>query len=232
MGYQQQGVAMTCRSFAEYEKMFDGVALSKKGRILDVAGGASSFVAEARRRGYDMYGADPQYALSEEQIVKQGAEEIEESTRKLASITEQFDWSYYQSLERHKEGRKQSLRIFAENYQDCKDKNIYVFASLPKLPFENETFEQIFCSHFLFLYEQQFDLAFHRMALLELLRICQKGGSIYIYPLMTLNWHVYPGLDELLGSLAAKYRIRCTKKLSALPFIPKSTEYLHIYREK
>jgi hypothetical protein len=46
--YEQVGVAMTCRSFTEYEKMF---VLKKEdldqGSILDIAAGAASFTAAA-----------------------------------------------------------------------------------------------------------------------------------------------------------------------------------------
>ncbi len=47
--YEQIGVAMTCRSYEEYERMFAcDFGGSKLGAILDIAGGASSFTADAR----------------------------------------------------------------------------------------------------------------------------------------------------------------------------------------
>jgi hypothetical protein len=58
--YEQLGVAMTCRSFAEYERMFDLVKSDlQKGSILDIASGASSFTAMARRHGYEAFAVDP-----------------------------------------------------------------------------------------------------------------------------------------------------------------------------
>ncbi|MGU3470569.1 hypothetical protein ACLBWT_05325 [Paenibacillus sp. D51F] len=58
--YGQQGVAVTCRSLEEYMAMF---GLSEEdlavGEIADVAGGASSFAADAAAPGYRAAAFDP-----------------------------------------------------------------------------------------------------------------------------------------------------------------------------
>ena len=80
--YEQIGVAMTCRSYEEYKKMFSlEDALLEKSKILDVAAGASSFVAKANIRGYDA--VDPLYSLTPEEMVTHGQKEMRKATQKL-----------------------------------------------------------------------------------------------------------------------------------------------------
>ncbi|WP_342748205.1 hypothetical protein [Desmospora activa] len=85
--YEQIGVAMTCRSFDEYQTMFalDHGVMSQ-GEILDVAAGASSFVAEANGRGYAAFAVDPLYKLSSEEIKERGGDEIVSTTEKIDQI--------------------------------------------------------------------------------------------------------------------------------------------------
>jgi len=224
--YAQTGVAMTCRSFAEYERMF---ALEQEdlnaGPILDAAAGASSFVAEACLRGFDAYAADPLYAMDADAVVRHGEQEIEVSTSKLAAIEEVFDWSYYGSVERHRSLREASLHAFAGHRKDSEGALKYISAKLPELPFADNTFSLVLCSHFLFLYGEQFGPEFHSKAVRELVRVCRPGGQVRIYPLLSLQWVRYPQLDELIESLR-KEGISAGIIESKLPFIPGSTELL------
>ena len=111
--YEQVGVAMTCRSYGEYEKMFllEDDCL-KKGKILDVAAGASSFVAEANERGYDAVAIDPLYNLTVEQMTLHGQKEMKEVTEKLAKNMSFFSWDSYKNLEQHDKIRENSFKIF------------------------------------------------------------------------------------------------------------------------
>lgn len=231
--YEQIGVAMTCRSYEEYLLMFDlNPGMLAQGPILDVAAGASSFAASAADQGFDVTAADPLYALSPEQIRDKGLGEIEASTGKLAKLQEKFDWSYYGSIHQHRAGREHALEQFTKDFAEMRPPrtdsdvpNKYVPAFLPKLPFADDAFSLVLCSHFLFLYQEQFDAAFHEAALLELARVCRPGGEVRVYPLMTLRWERYPQLDALILALEDR-GIACKLEQSRLPFIPGSTEML------
>lgn len=226
--YEQVGVAMTCRSYREYELMFAlNEELMRRGRILDVAAGASSFAAEARGKGMDVYSADPRYALDGMQLEQEGREEIELSTGKLAKLAHKFDWSYYGNLEQHKAGRLQALERFAADYKTPAGKSRYASDPLPALAYPDNHFALVLCSHFLFLYGEQFSQAFHEQALSELLRVCAPGGEIRIYPIVTLHWERYSGLDRLISLMEAS-GAECRLIVSRLPFIPGSTEMLAI----
>ena len=65
-------------------------------------------------------------------------------------------------------------------------------------------FSLVFCNHFLFLYQEQFDYLFHFNAIKELIRVIKKGGSIYIYPLVNFKDEVYSHFEELIETLINK----------------------------
>ncbi|WP_243633254.1 class I SAM-dependent methyltransferase [Paenibacillus xerothermodurans] len=228
--YEQIGVAMTCRSFAEYELMFALAPLSAQdGPILDVAAGASAFVAEASARGVRAYAADPLYAMSPEDVINHAAKEIDTSTHKLAAIRDVYDWSYYRSLDNHRRMREWSLQVFAADFRHNRSSGRYTSAQLPDRPYADDAFSLVLCSHFLFLYQDQFDDEFHEQAVLELLRVCRKGGQVRIYPLRSLKWELYPRLDTLIAKVretGASAELAASK----LPFIPGSSELLLIQK--
>ncbi|WP_168119361.1 methyltransferase domain-containing protein [Paenibacillus sp. HB172176] len=228
--YEQIGVAMTCRSFDEYCKMFDLLEEDlDRGKILDVAGGSSSFVAEARRRGYEASAADPRYEGDIANWIREASDEIETSTNKLDALQEHFDWSYYGSIHHHRAGRERSLGLFADHVNDCDGRLCYQGGRLPQLPYEDDSFSLVLCSHFLFLYADQFDFDFHLDAVSELMRVCKPGGQIRIYPLLSLGWKPYPQLEELIEHIRAS-DAEATLMPSKLPFIPGSQSYLRINR--
>lgn len=228
--YEQIGVAMTCRGYAEYERMFDlDDTLLRLGTVLDVAAGASSFAAEARSKGLTVMSADPRYRHSADQLEAEGLAEIASSSEKLGRLADRFDWSYYGDLERHRAGRLESLRLFVQDYAEPDRRERYRAEQLPHFSFADDTFSLVLCSHFLFLYREQFDDDFHRGALAELLRVCRPGGEVRIYPLLGLDWKPYPRFDDLIAyleSLGAECRLR----QSELPFIPGSTQMLCILK--
>lgn len=225
--YEQQGVAMTCRSYAEYLSMF---ALEEEnladGPILDVAAGASSFVAEANRAGVEAYAVDPLYELTADEIARKGMLEIEESTAKIDRLRDHFDWTYYGDVTKHRANRERSLTQFIADFREH-GASRYVAAFLPNLPFADDRFSLVLCSHFLFLYGEQFGQDFHEQAIRELLRICRPGGRVLVYPLKTLKWDEFPGLSNLIEDLEAT-GVRAELLPSQLPFIPGSTMYLSL----
>ncbi|MBH5318214.1 class I SAM-dependent methyltransferase [Paenibacillus sp. GSMTC-2017] len=229
--YEQVGVAMTCRSYDDYLCMFrlteDDLA---QGAILDIAGGGSSFTAEARKRGYEAFAVDPRYGADVVKLVSEARQEIETSTAKIEALKEHFDWSYYGSVDLHRRGRISALNKFAEHVGLVGSGQHYIDGKLPELPFENNTFSNIMCSHFMFLYGAQFDFAFHLQSIREMLRIIKPNGHIRIYPLTTLQFQPYERLDELIGIISEEGGI-VEQKESQLPFIPGSKHYLHIQKK-
>ncbi|WP_244226716.1 class I SAM-dependent methyltransferase [Paenibacillus protaetiae] len=225
--YEQAGVAMTCRSYAEYVRMFDlDVSRLREGEVLDIAAGGSSFTAELNKEG-TAYAVDPRYGPETSGWIREAAEEIDISTGKLQQIAPIYDWSYYGSPEAHRANRMKSLDTFAAHCLSEQGRPHYVQGALPKLPFESGRFSLVLCSHFLFLYAEQFGHKFHIDSVLEMMRVCKPGGEVRIYPLVSLSWEPYPGLDELMNAV-----IQAGGKPelfpSRLPFIPGSPFFLRI----
>jgi SAM-dependent methyltransferase len=228
--YEQFGVAMTCRSYEEYVRMFDLDEASLHGKqVLDVAGGASSFTADARNRGLLAVAADPMYAQSHEDIDVHGKEEIKVSTNKLAGLQHKFSWDYYGNLEQHKAGRERSLQLFLQDYARSGAEGTYYSAMLPNLPFADNSFDMALCSHFLFLYAEQFDYSFHLESLRELVRVCKPGGEIRIYPILNFQSQEYPYMKELTEAIEA-WGAKIGFAQSRLPFLPQSTHFLQVLK--
>lgn len=226
--YEQIGVAMTCRSFDEYLHMFDLTPIElDRGKILDVAAGGSSFTAEATMRGYEAIAVDPRYANDVEQWIIEAGEEIDVSTAKLDKLKASFDWSYYGSVDRHRSGRELSLTKFSEHLDTVEGSGCYKAGLLPELPFEDKSFSLVLCSHFLFLYAEQFGFEFHKQSVLELMRLCQSDGEVRIYPLISLKWDTFGSLDELMD-IIIQHGGKPEVMPSKLPFIPGSDKYLRI----
>lgn len=229
--YVQNGVAMTCRSYQEYVDMFQLThPMLSAGPILDVAGGASSFTAEASARGFQAFAADPQYAEDSQVILDRGRREIRESTDKLRDLQAYYHWDYYGSLERHQQQRIASLEMFAKDYTNeasCPPSNRYVAAKLPSLPYSDAQFQTVLCSHFLFLYEAQFDFQFHIDSVQELIRVCRPGGRVLIYPLASFRREPYAELAKLMSRLST---LGHTVELKDTPFrfLEGATEVLQV----
>lgn len=229
--YEQSGVAMTCRGMEEYRRMFaltDGLLAA--GEILDVAAGASSFVADATRSGYRAVAADPRYGLPPGEWLAEAAGEIGVSSRKIAALADIYDWSFYGDPAHHRLMREASLARFAEDIASPDAQERYVPGALPELPFASDRFDLVLCSHFLFLYGEQFGEHFHERSLLELLRVCKPGGEIRIYPLVDLTWKPYPGLDGLIERIV-RQGASAERLPSQLPFIPHSDRLLRIVKD-
>jgi hypothetical protein len=228
--YKQQGVAMTCRGFEEYMRMFSLEEEDlRTGDILDVAAGASSFTVEAGTRGYQAFAVDPRYALPQEEMYAVAAAEIETSTAKLAGLTDIFDYSYYGDLNHHRAMREASLKLFQSDFGKPESRQRYCAGMLPELPFEDGRFGLVVCSHFLFLYAEQFGRDFHLQALKEMLRICKSAGQVRIYPLLSLRFQPSAHLGGLLEELAGE-GVQGEMLPSRLPFLPGSNMLLRLHK--
>jgi SAM-dependent methyltransferase len=226
--YEQIGVAMTCRSYEEYEKMFSlEQSLLKKGKILDVAAGASSFVAEAKMKGYDAVAVDPLYKMTIDEMTKHGQRELEAATEKLTKYAHLYVWEGYKNLEHHDQLRKHALELFLEQYRHDKNKEFFIPAALPCLPFEDNTYTLVLCNHFLFLYQEQFNNQFHLKAIQEMIRVTKKGGVIRVYPIVGFKDEEYPYLDRLIETLNDE-RIKAEKIKTNFRFLPSATHFLSI----
>lgn len=100
-GLQLDRVVLLGRTFEEYRRYFllepDGL-IGK--RVLDVAGGVSSFCAEAHNLGINVTSFDPIYSLSPEKIRERSEPDLEAVCRAIGSVPT-YRWGYYKNPDLH-----------------------------------------------------------------------------------------------------------------------------------
>jgi len=96
---------------------------------------------------------------------------------------------YHRSPEDLRRNRVQAIQRFLADYDTGRQMDRYQVGALPKLPFPDRGFDLALCSHFLFLYSDHYDYAFHRASIqefseqgyrVEVVRVeyeLQKGGN-------------------------------------------------------
>jgi hypothetical protein len=196
-------VAFYGRTLSEYLLFFNLTIedLKKYNKIIDCPSGASSFVAEINNITSNsekkVIGCDPLFDESLEYLKRKGEEDIDYVVEKVNSSFKLYNWDYYKTIENLKEQRTLSLARFALDYNQGKKEERYIKAELPKLPFEDESFDLVLSGHFLFTYANKFDFEFHKSSLLELFRICAK--EVRIYPIQQRMLQSYPNMKKLIS---------------------------------
>lgn len=181
--FNLEGVAPWGRRFDEYQAFFALGDVAPGATILDAGGGPASFVVEAAARGFDVTAADPIYAFGGDDIRRRFEETAIAMRAGMRIASYRFNWSFYGSEERVHRRRRDALELFLADFAQ-QGMRRYVPASLPKLPFADSAFSLALSSHFLFLYGDELDGAFHIAAVRELLRIAKE---VRIFPLINLD---------------------------------------------
>jgi hypothetical protein len=160
-------------------------------RILDCAGGPSSFNAERTARGGRVTSVDPLFQFPGGAIE---ARVHETRDAMLAGLrAERHRFILTGTIEDHEALRLSATRGFLADFEAGKAEGRYVSGALPDLGFDGGAFDLALCSHFLFLYSDHLDEAFHRDAISEMMRV---AGEARIFPLLDLagapSVHVAP----------------------------------------
>ena len=180
--------------------MFALSAADLRRRIVGCGDGPASFNAELTALGGDVVSVDPMYAFSGAVIERRVEETFEVVMDQVRRNPDDFVWTHVPSIEELGRRRMGAMRRFIRDYPSGTDRGRYVDASLPELPFSDRSFDLGLSSHFLFLYSEQFDLAFHLDALREMLRV---AAEVRVFPLLQVGGapspHV-PGAVEAMRS--------------------------------
>lgn len=187
------------RSLDEYRRMFDLTDDElRRWRIASFADGPASFNSEMTRRGGRVVSFDPLYRFSVDDIRAR----VDATRDVMLDLTRRdghrFVWDRIRSPEELGELRTQAMATFLEDYDEGLRQGRYVDASLPTVDVPDESFDLALCSHFLFLYADDFSTAFHVDAALEMLRV---GPDVRIFPLLDMRGgpsaHVEPVMHAL-----------------------------------
>jgi SAM-dependent methyltransferase len=180
--FDLDGVVPWGRRYDEYEAFFALGSVRPGLSILDAGGGPASFAAEAAERGFSVTAADPLYQFDGAAIRRRFEETAVAMRQGMRVAAYRFKWDFYGSEEAVHRRRYDALELFLADFE--KERRRYVPASLPKLPFGKGEFDLALSSHFLFLYGDELDCAFHLAAIRELMRV---AGEARIFPLVNLD---------------------------------------------
>lgn len=186
------------RSFDEYVKMFALSKVDLQGSILSVADGPASFNAEGTQQKYRIQSVDPLYCFSADEVRDRFYAVLDNIIGQVAATPDDWVWSYHKSPEDLKANRIQVTERFYQDYEIGKREGRYRVGELPALDFESGSFDLGLCSHFLFLYSDQFDLDFHIEALEEMLRLCNE---VRVFPLLDLGLKKSAHLEKAIAHL-------------------------------
>jgi SAM-dependent methyltransferase len=175
------------RSYDDYVRMFDLSPQDCTKKILSCGDGPASFNSQMSRQGYYVTSIDPIYQFSKEQISQRIIEVYDNVLMQTSENEEKFIWNNIGSIEELGKTRMMAMNEFLADYEQGKSHGRYICASLPELPFQNNSFDLVLCAHFLFFYSENLSLQFHIEAIKEM---CRLGNEIRIFPIIDLNGKV------------------------------------------
>ena len=179
--------------------------------LLDCPGGPGSLLPLARRAGLEVLAIDPLYALDPAALERRCRDDIAftmERLRRSPTVRPDFDLAPY-----HRD-KLEALEAFLVDRQA--HPAAYSAGALPALPLADRSFDLVLSGHLLFAYapladgglneHDDLDLAWHRRALAELLRVCRRELRIYPAHTITLPARVHPYVEPLIADLPAGWR--------------------------
>jgi hypothetical protein len=188
------------RNLDEYRRMFSLSDKDLSRRILGCSDGPASFNAEMQARGYRVTSCDPFYEATLSEIQERIDATYDIVINQTRQNQEKFVWERIKSPDELGQIRMAAMRGFMADYEQGKQDGRYIIAELPTLPFEDKSFDLALCSHFLFLYSDNFSLSFHAEAIMSLCRVAQE---VRIFPILNYNAEVSPYLAPICEKLAA-----------------------------
>ncbi len=195
------------RSRDEYIQMFDLSAADLERRILGVGDGPASFNAEMQAHGQTMISVDPVYQFTGAEIRQRFDAVVDGIINQVKATPQDWVWSYHASADELRASRVRAMDGFLADYDLGKAAGRYVVGELPQLPWPDQAFELVLCSHFLFLYSDHYDFDFHWRSLLEMLRL---GQEVRIFPLLTLALQPSPYVEKIVAGLRDRgYSVTC-----------------------
>lgn len=170
-------------------------------RILGCADGPASFNAEATAAGHRVLSCDPLYRFGADAIRQRIHETCATVIEQTRRNQQEFVWTSIRSVDALRQLRTASMERFLTDFEAGKLEGRYVDGELPTLPFRDQEFDLALCSHFLFLYSDQFSEEFHVTAIQEM---CRVAGEVRVFPLLALGGtrsrHVEPVSERLRAS--------------------------------
>ncbi|MEO7413356.1 MAG: methyltransferase [Opitutaceae bacterium] len=188
------------RTLAEYAQFFSLDVAALRGRaVLDVAGGPSSFTAEACRHRVDAVAVDPLYGCSADTLAAHVQLDYARMFAQMRAKPRLFRFKSFPTIDAAEADRRAAAQRFLTDYHAHFVHGRYLGAALPRLPFLDGAFDLVLCAHLLFVYARLFDFEWHLAAGRELVRV--STGDVRIHPLCGPDGRRYPELPRLRREL-------------------------------
>ena len=168
------------RNLSEYVAMFLLTNDDLNAKILGCGDGPSSFNTEVDLNGGKVVSIDPLYAYSKREIIHRIDEVSDEVMDQVLEHRDNFVWTSISSPDMLFEMRIEAMSEFLMDYDEGKEEGRYIADALPALSFAEDQFDLALSSHFLFLYSEHLDEAFHLRSILEMLRVAKE---VRVFPL-------------------------------------------------
>src|SRR5215471_13625032 len=224
-GLQLDRVVLLGRTFGEYRRYFLLEPNELIGRtVLDVAGGVSSFCAEANNLGIKVTTFDPIYSMSREKIRERSDPDLE-SVYRTIGLVPTYRWGFYKNPDYMRTLRERASAIFFSDFKTNPKR--YVAGKLPGLPFADGEFDLTLVSYLLFAYQDRFDYDFHRDSVLEIMRVTR--GEARIYPTVTFEAEPSAYIPTLRADPALR-QLAFTEVKTDFEFLVDSNSYLRVMR--
>ncbi|HEY6874400.1 MAG TPA: class I SAM-dependent methyltransferase [Geobacteraceae bacterium] len=201
MSFNLEKVVPWGRSLDEYVAMFSLDRDDLRKRILGCSDGPASFNATLTNRGGSVVSVDPIYQFTAGEITRRIEETCDIVMEQTRQNEHEFVWTQIRSLEELRQVRMGSMRDFLADFPQGKNEGRYLDAELPNLPFSAGSFDLALCSHFLFLYSEHFDMAFHLQSLREL---CRVAREVRVFPMVELGSIRSRHVDAVVSELSAE----------------------------
>ena len=189
------------RRLADYRRFFRLLEDDFKGAILDVAAGSASFNAEVTAQGGRVTSVDPIYRFSNARVALQTRLDFAHTQARAEASPNAFQLAQVGEFKDLWALRQAASERFLTDFPGGQATGRYRGGTLPALDPADGAFDLVLCGHFLFLYADRLDEAFHRASLRELLRVARR--EVRIYPLVSLDGTRHPYLPSLRAGLAA-----------------------------
>ncbi len=220
-------VVLLGRTLEEYFRYFDLNEQTLCGKkILDIAGGVSSFCAEANAKGFTVKSFDPIYELSPEEIKERCEPDLEFVLGEIGKVAA-YKWDFYKTPERLRAFRERAYRSFLPDFTKQKGER-YIFGKLPHTPFCDGQFDLTLVSYFLFVYEDHFDYEFHKQSLAEILRI--TSGETRIYPVVNFKAERSQWIERIKND-SAFANFSFEERTTDFEFLKNSNSFLSIRKK-
>lgn len=197
MSFTLENVVPWGRNFNEYVSMFSLSNEDLNKYILGCGDGPASFNSELTERGGRIISIDPIYKFDASEIKKRISETYDQVIDQTKRNANEFIWNNIKSVEELGRIRIDAMNSFLVDYQNSSDR--YLSEELPILAFNDSEFDLALCSHFLFLYSEQFSAEFHIQSLKELSRVAIE---VRVFPLLELGSKKSRHLDMVIGHLS------------------------------